>query len=178
MNIYTKTGDNGTTSTPDGKRVSKAGDIISAYGDIDELTAHLGLLRTMIADTGDALFIEQLQHLLLAIGTSIIGGDVPAASFATATAEMETLIDRISRQLPTLHNFVIPGNSVAEAQCHVCRTVCRRAERSLVAVRNCRENCPEILSFINRMSDYLFVLARNLNFITHQTEKTWHNTCR
>lgn len=178
MKIYTKTGDNGTTSTSDGQRVSKSDNIISAYGDIDELTAHLGLLRALIADTADASFIEQLQHLLLAIGESVVGGKAPTVSFPTATAEMETRIDRISHQLPPLHNFVIPGNSVAEAQCHVCRTVCRRVERSLVAIQNCRENCPEILSFVNRMSDYLFVLARNLNFITHQEEKTWRNTCR
>lgn len=179
MKIYTRTGDGGTTSTSDGQRISKASATIAAYGDIDELTAHLGLLRALVSDADDAQFIEYLQQNLFGIGACLMSGKAGTIDFDAVTTALEQRIDATEALLPPLHTFVMPGSNVAEAQCHVCRTVCRRAERAIVAVADGGEMVsPSIVKCLNRLSDYLFVTARKLNFITNSDEKKWHNTCK
>lgn len=193
MKLYTKTGDTGDTDTYKGQRTPKASAIVCAYGDIDELIAHLGLLRALTATGSEAKTVEQIQQVLFAVGSNITpqdggttaehyggaaGGTESPDIFTTTTALLEQRIDGITAQLPPLHNFVLPGNSVAEAQCHVCRTVCRRAERAVAALAATTPMTPHVMAFLNRLSDYLFVFARNLNFITQQGEKTWNKTCR
>ena len=190
MTIYTRHGDKAETTTFDGDRVEKTAPTIAAYGDIDELTSHLGLLKALMTQTAanasinhtdiapEATYIEHLQRHLFAVGWCLMSNHPAEISFAQLTTEMEQRIDNISATLPTLHTFVIPGNSVPEAQCHVCRTVCRRAERAVAAVAEERNINPQVLAFINRLYDYLFVLARKLNFITHQEEKRWNKSCR
>lgn len=190
MAIYTRHGDKAETTTFDGIRVKKTAPTIAAYGDIDELTSHLGLLRALMTQTAtkaslnytdmapEAAYIEHLLRHLFAVGWCLMSNHPSEISFAQLTTEMEQRIDNLSDTLPALHTFVIPGNSVPEAQCHVCRTVCRRAERAVAAVAEKRSINPQVLAFINRLSDYLFVLARKLNFITHQEEKRWDKSCR
>lgn len=134
-----------------------------------QTAANASINHTDIAP--EATYIEHLQRHLFAVGWCLMSNHPAEISFAQLTTEMEQRIDNISATLPTLHTFVIPGNSVPEAQCHVCRTVCRRAERAVAAVAEERNINPQVLAFINRLSDYLFVLARKLNFITHQEEK-------
>lgn len=216
MSIYTKLGDGGMTDLVGGGRTSKSSALVCAYGDIDELSAHLGLLRAMMRPDGETALIEQVQQLLFAVGanitpsqqqsvssaqpqatpssphssplqqqsapqcgsTSAEGQHAPGRMYARAAALMAQHIDAMTAALPPLHNFVLPGGSVPEAQCHVCRTVCRRAERAITALDVRTEACPYIMAFLNRLSDYLFVLARKLNFIIKQDEKTWNKTCR
>lgn len=216
MSIYTKLGDGGMTDLVGGGRTPKSSALVCAYGDIDELSAHLGLLRAMMRPDDETALIEQVQQLLFAVGanitpsqqqsesaaqprpaptsprpaplqsqsappcgsTSSVGQHAPGQMYARAAALMEQHIDAMTAALPPLHNFVLPGGSVPEAQCHVCRTVCRRAERAITALDVRTEACPYIMAFLNRLSDYLFVLARKLNFIIKQDEKTWNKTCR
>lgn len=216
MSIYTKLGDGGMTDLVGGGRTPKSSALVCAYGDIDELSAHLGLLRAMMQPDDETALIEQVQQLLFAVGanitpsqqqsvssaqpqatpssphssplqqqsapqcgsTSAEGQHAPGRMYARAAALMEQHIDAMTAALPPLHNFVLPGGSVPEAQCHVCRTVCRRAERAITALDVRTEACPYIMAFLNRLSDYLFVLARKLNFIIKQDEKTWNKTCR
>ena len=216
MSIYTKQGDGGMTDLVGGGRTPKSSALVCAYGDIDELSAHLGLLRAMMRPDDETALIEQVQQLLFAVGanitpsqqqsvssaqpqvtpssshssplqqqsapqcgsTSAEGQHAPGRMYARAAALMEQHIDAMTAALPPLHTFVLPGGSVPEAQCHVCRTVCRRAERAITALDVRTEACPYIMAFLNRLSDYLFVLARKLNFIIKKDEKTWNKTCR
>lgn len=179
MTLYTRHGDKSLTTTFDGERVEKTSPKIAAYGDLDELTAHMGLLRAMIdPDNACNAYLEHLQRHLLAVGWCLMSSHPSEVDFAALTTELERHIDSIDASLPPLHTFVVPGSTAAEAQCHVCRTVCRRAERAIVAVAEAEATNPQILCFMNRLSDYLFVLARNLNFISHQEEKRWNKTCR
>lgn len=190
MTIYTRHGDKAKTTTFDGDRVEKTAPTIAAYGDIDELTSHLGLLKALMTQTAtkaslnhatiapEINYIEHLQRHLFAVGWCLMSNHPAEISFAQLTTEMEQRIDSLSATLPALHTFVIPGNNVPEAQCHVCRTVCRRAERAVAAVAKERSINPQVLAFMNRLSDYLFVLARKLNFITCQAEKRWNKSCR
>lgn len=164
--IYTKTGDQGTTQLPSGQRVDKDDTQVEAVGAIDELNAHIGLLMTGLDD--DALLprLRQVQAMLFNIG-----GNLPIDD--RLTQELEQDMDRMSATLPPIRDFIYPGGCRAAAQCHVCRTVCRRAERRFVSLDKDRHIDASKLRFLNRLSDYFFVLARKLNFVCNVTEKTW-----
>ena len=164
--IYTKTGDQGTTQLPSGQRVDKDDAQVEAVGAIDELNAHIGLLMAGLDD--DALLprLRQVQAMLFNIG-----GNLPTDD--RLTLELEQDMDRMSATLPPIRDFIYPGGCRAAAQCHVCRTVCRRAERRFVSLDKDRHIDASKLRFLNRLSDYFFVLARKLNFVCNVTEKTW-----
>lgn len=164
--IYTKTGDQGTTQLPSGQRVDKDDAQVEAVGAIDELNAHIGLLMAGLDD--DALLprLRQVQTMLFNIG-----GNLPIDD--RLTQELEQDMDRMSATLPPIRDFIYPGGCRAAAQCHVCRTVCRRAERRFVSLDKDRHIDVSKLRFLNRLSDYFFVLARKLNFVCNVTEKTW-----
>ncbi len=164
--IYTKTGDQGTTQLPSGQRVDKDDAQVEAVGAIDELNAHIGLLMAGLDD--DALLprLRQVQAMLFNIG-----GNLPIDD--RLTLELEQDMDRMSATLPPIRDFIYPGGCRAAAQCHVCRTVCRRAERRFVSLDKDRHIDASKLRFLNRLSDYFFVLARKLNFVCNVTEKTW-----
>lgn len=164
--IYTKTGDQGTTQLPSGQRVDKDDAQVEAVGAIDELNAHIGLLMAGLDD--DALLprLHQVQAMLFNIG-----GNLPIDD--RLTLELEQDMDRMSATLPPIRDFIYPGGCRAAAQCHVCRTVCRRAERRFVSLDKDRHIDASKLRFLNRLSDYFFVLARKLNFVCNVTEKTW-----
>ena len=164
--IYTKTGDNGQTSLVGGQRVEKTHPRLEAYGTVDELTSHLGLLRSMISEEQYKNYILSIQKALFSLSAQLA---TPPESkyqpepFAARQVEaLEAEIDRLQAELPPFRCFISPGEGQASSQAHVCRTVCRRAERCILALTQECEVSSEILQYINRLSDYLFVLSRYL----------------
>jgi cob(I)alamin adenosyltransferase len=167
MKIYTRTGDSGQTSLVGGKRVSKTHPRLEAYGTVDELSSHLGLLSSQLTDHHHRQTILTIQQTLFSL--SAILATEPESKWQPEplsplhTEKLEAEIDHLQQQLPALHAFIIPGGSQAACQAHVCRTVCRRAERCILALTEEIEVSADVLRYVNRLSDYLFVLARHLN---------------
>ncbi len=166
--IYTKTGDSGTTSLVGGTRVKKCDPRVEAYGTVDELNAHVGLLAEMIRASHADYFalLKEVQHNLFIVQTLLATEadckyEMPPLP-ADAVAKMEGEIDRLQERVPKLKYFVIPGGTPAGAQCHVARTVCRRAERRIVEMAETVPVAAGISCYINRLSDFLFVLSRHL----------------
>ena len=167
MKVYTKTGDKGETSIVGGIRVKISCRRLDAYGTVDELNSHLGLLASMLPD-GE--FIKKLGIY------NRLPGRILAENLVSAEGEirfLEEQVDGIMRQLPERQGFILPGGCQAASQAHVCRTVCRRAERCIVALSEEAIISPETLQFVNRLSDYLFVLAKIINFNTGVSEIVW-----
>lgn len=184
MKIYTKTGDKGTTSLVGGTRVPKTHIRLEAYGTVDELNSNLGLLITYLSDEKDRAFVRNVQNRLFAVGSSLATDlektDLKCASIVHPedTECIEWEIDRLDALLPPLRAFVLPGGSRAASVCHVCRTVCRRAERRILALAEQCEVAPELLAYVNRLSDYLFVLSRKANRDEKKDEIFWDNSCK
>ncbi len=166
--IYTKTGDGGTTSLVGGTRVLKCHPRVEAYGTVDELNSHVGLLAELVKplNTPHYAHLKQVQRNLFIIQTLLATEEdsayKPSPLPDDAVAGLEHLIDSVQAEVPPLRRFVIPGGTVASAQCHVARTVCRRAERSIVALNQQQPVDSAVACYVNRLSDYLFVLARHL----------------
>ena len=168
MKIYTRGGDKGDTSLLGGKRVPKDSLRITSYGTIDELNSHLGLLRDHAKGTVDTLVVP-IQEKLFSLGSRLASGNEQQADKFNVpqvtdddVAAMEAEMDRMDAELPEMRNFILPGGHLAASQAHVCRTVCRRAERLVVELAR-EEAVPEIVvRYLNRLSDLLFVLARHL----------------
>ena len=194
-NVYTRTGDAGQTSLIGGTRVSKTDLRLEAYGTVDELNAQLGLLHTYLADPTadesvvatravDAALLLRVQSDLFSVGASLATdtSKLPPRPTAIVTPEMvselEQAIDRIDSQLPPLRLFILPGGGRAAAVAHVCRTVCRRAERRILALAEQADVAPELLAYVNRLSDYLFVLSRKLNVDEKIEEIIWNKRCK
>ncbi len=179
MTIYTKTGDGGETSLLGGTRVPKDHLRVVAYGDVDETNAVLGVVRART--TGElAALLGSIQKQLFAIGAQLAdpGHDVAAKREKTAVAEqhvrsLEAVIDAHERTLPPLRSFVLPGGAESAALLHQARTVCRRAERSAVALARQAGIDPLIVAYLNRLSDLLFVLARAENRRAGVSEELW-----
>lgn len=165
MKIYTKTGDEGMTSLVGGKRVKKCCARLDSYGSVDELNSFIGLLVTYITDEADIAFLQKIQRELFMVGGSLATDLSVSEARCEVTqamiSDIESEIDRLSVLLPPLRSFVVPGGSRAAALAHVCRTVCRRAERCVFALIEeggaVEEN---VAVYLNRLSDYFFVLAR------------------
>lgn len=182
--VYTRGGDSGTTSLIGGSRIKKCSLQLEAYGTVDELNAHIGLLAAMVKtqSTTDIARLQWIQSRLFDVGTHLAmpcseGTIAPCTITASHTLQLEEYIDTLDTQLPTLRSFVLPGGSMGAAQSHVCRTVCRRAERIIAALAESAPISPEVLTFINRLSDFLFVYARFLNKIEGVDEISWQNDC-
>jgi cob(I)alamin adenosyltransferase len=180
MKIYTRTGDAGGTALFGGQRVSKADPRVAAYGDVDELNACLGAVRAQSELAGDvATMLEQLQKDLFAIGARLADPAEKIADRVTKVAvtdadvqRLEDWIDRFEGELPPLRCFILPGGNRAGALLHLSRTVCRRAERSIVALGAGKVE-PHLLAYVNRLSDLLFVVARVVNHRAGQPEVEW-----
>lgn len=177
--IYTKTGDTGETGLFDGTRVSKADGRVDAYGAVDELNAWLGLARAegLDAELGDMLLT--VQRDLFALGAHLadprhrISARVSKASLGDEQiTRLEQWIDRLEEELPPLRHFIVAGGSPAGAMLHLARTVCRRAERRIVSLGPDAVN-PVVVTYVNRLSDYLFVLARAVNHRAQAAEVEW-----
>jgi cob(I)alamin adenosyltransferase len=179
VKIYTKTGDRGETGLFDGTRVAKSDARVEAYGDVDELNAWLGLARSAGLDPDLDQMLGQIQRDLFALGAMLadprkkIAARVHKASVAgDDVARLEGHIDALEHQLPALRRFLLPGGSEAGALLHLSRAVCRRAERRIVALG------PEavdavVLTYVNRLSDLLFVMARTVNQRRGAQEHEW-----
>lgn len=178
MKIYTKKGDKGRTSLFGGKRLPKDHIRIEAYGTVDELNSHLGVVMSYITDDTLQEFLKSIQSRLFDVG-AILAADpskehpyLPEIK-AQIITELEEAIDAMNADLPELKHFILPSGHAIVAVCHVARTVCRRAERAVVRLAH-EEFVPEvILAYLNRLSDYLFVLARYLGSKFDIPEVRW-----
>ena len=176
--IYTKTGDAGETGLGDGSRVAKASPRVEAMGCVDELNSVIGLLvETLKTESADELksvasFLRSVQHRIFDIG-----GEISIPGYAIITddhvSQVETALDELNEHLPPLENFILPGGSRLVAECHHARAVCRRAERRLVQVAASEDINQPGLSYLNRLSDYLFVVARSCARVTGVDEVLW-----
>jgi len=177
--ITTRTGDNGTTGLADGSRVKKTHLRVHAMGDVDELNSQLGALlaqlqaqakQPVIAEVIEA--IKPAQHALFDIGSELaIPGYTQLAQ--SQLAHLDGAIERFNANLEPLREFILPGGALASTQAHVCRSVCRRAERSVVAVAEAEMLGELAQQYLNRLSDLLFVLARTINQALGQTDTYW-----
>lgn len=179
MKIYTKTGDKGMTSLIGGKRVSKSSLRLESYGTIDELSSFIGLLITYVNDAGDISLLQTIQNDLFVVGGYLATDtDSNSSNDFVVSSEMiesiENAIDRIQLVVPPLRSFILPGGCRAASYAHVCRTICRRAERCICALENSGVSIDvNVSSYINRMSDYFFVLARKLNNENNVKDVEW-----
>lgn len=199
MKIYTRTGDDGTTSLVGGRRVSKCCPRLEAYGTVDELSSQIGLLCSFIEKSDDnaiekpdeksdekAKFraglipqLEWIQQKLFCMGgalaTDAATTPVPESCriLESDVTRLESLIDNLGAGLPVQHSFILPGGCVPASQAHVARTVCRRAERLVTALNSEMQVPDNVAIFLNRLSDFLFVLARKANQISGCEEILW-----
>ncbi len=179
MKIYTKTGDRGTTALFGGKRLSKADLRIDTYGTVDELNSYIGLLRDQTVNQQNRNnFLINIQDRLFTIGSMLAtepGNDkvrIPMLHQSDVEA-LEHSIDAMQSELPPMREFLLPGGHVSVSFGHLARTVCRRAERLVVALGRTEEVDPLIMSYLNRLSDYLFVLCRKMAHELGASETPW-----
>jgi cob(I)alamin adenosyltransferase len=181
VKIYTKTGDRGETALFGGGRVPKDHPRVSAYGDVDELNSSLGAAMCCEPVAFEAALLESIQRDLFAIGGRLATPEpekvakalVKAAISDQRVTELESAIDRADTEIKPLKSFVLPGGSPKAAAFHLARTVCRRAERSVVALDHTEGVAPVILTYLNRLSDLLFTLARLANHRAGVADRTW-----
>ncbi len=179
--IYTRTGDAGQTALFGGGRVSKADPRVAAYGDVDELNAALGAVLACEPVELERELLHDIQRDLFAIGGRLASPNPEKVSKALEKAQvtperiasLEAAIDRMDAGLAPLSAFVLPGGTMKAALCHVARTVCRRAERSVVALAQDGDVPSSVLAYLNRLSDLLFTLARLANRTAGAVERTW-----
>lgn len=165
MKIYTKTGDGGKTSLIGGTRVSKADPRIDAYGTIDELNSYIGLVRDLNTDPTRRALLKEVQDRLFTIGANLAAEPEQQKKVIPDLKRedielLEKAMDEMDAALPPLRHFVLPGGHTSVSFCHIARTVCRRAERLVIALAEQTEIHPLIVPYLNRLSDYLFVLSR------------------
>ena len=178
MKIYTKTGDKGTTSLFGGKRVSKAHLRIETYGTVDELNSFLGLVRDQEVNLKRKDELIEIQDRLFTVG-SILATEPGNVKVKTPILKeedisfLEARIDAMEAELPPLRSFVLPGGHPSVSYCHVTRTVCRRAERICIALSEQEAIDPLIIKYLNRLSDYLFVLSRKVAHELSAEETPW-----
>jgi cob(I)alamin adenosyltransferase len=176
MKIYTKTGDNGTTSLLSGKRVSKSDYRIDAYGTVDELNSWIGLLGELPVLAQKKSFIKGIQDRLFTIGASLAASDSKIYVSDLKISDIEALekeMDTMEGELEPLRHFILPGGSQEIAFAHVARTVCRRAERLSVALSSENQVEELVIQYLNRLSDFLFMLARWLAKAQQAEELKW-----
>lgn len=175
--IYTKTGDAGETGLYGGTRLAKNHQRICAYGTVDELNAHTGYLFEMVDDVAVQEVLLTVQNHLFTIGGMLARDPKKALEVPVLTEEdvirLEGAIDTMEESLPPIRAFILPSGHVSAAQAHVARTVCRRAEREVVALHLQEAVEPLIIQYLNRLADYFFVVARYLNKIYNGKERPW-----
>jgi cob(I)alamin adenosyltransferase len=176
MHIYTKFGDSGETALLSGKKVSKAHPRVAAYGSVDELNAFLGLIIAFSDLEIVRKPLTQAQKDLLTIGAQLSCSNSSVKTPKVdelRIADMEKAIDKIEEELPALHHFILPGGSKTASMIHLARTVCRRAERNVVALSKEEKIDPKVIVYLNRLGDYLFMLARLVNRKKRVEETVW-----
>jgi cob(I)alamin adenosyltransferase len=182
MRIYTRTGDDGTTGLFGGDRVHKDDLRIEAYGTVDELNSIIGKLIEHEAMIENRIFFREIQSELFTIGSHLATKDLkmrkklPKLS-KDAIKKFEDWMDEVDEKVPTLKNFLLPGGHPAVADAHVARAVCRRAERRCVGLSRKEKVNPDVIKYLNRLSDLLFTTARILSYLTETEEISW-KTCK
>lgn len=185
MKIYTKTGDKGETALYGGTRVSKASARVEAYGTIDELNAFIGSAKSEIQDEKILNQLKKIQFDLFTVGSesatptdklTLANGKSRLALMISDVEieELETWMDDFEKELKPLQYFILPGGGKSATSLHICRTVCRRAERSLVFLNESEAVRPELIKYLNRLSDYFFVLARTVSKLSDEEEEYWN----
>lgn len=179
MKLYTKTGDKGTTGLIGGTRVSKADARLEAYGTVDELNAQIGVLVSLGLADEHTGFLQNMQNLLFTVGSNL-ATDTSKTDYRHASVmkdeyitAVEREIDRLDENLAPLEQFIIPGGSLKSAQCHVCRTVSRRAERRIIEMNALYPVDNKVVVYVNRLSDYFFALSRALLKVDNIKEISW-----
>jgi len=177
--IYTRTGDDGTTSLAGGERISKSAPRLEAYGTLDEFSSTLGVILSA-PDCPEEIRgqLTEIQNRLFDVGGYLAtlpedGAKPAVAGLDEDTTRIEGWIDALDEQTPKVRAFVLPGGSPLNAAAHVARTVCRRAERRIYALASTEWVDPQVLRYVNRLSDYLFILARYFNFMAGVEEIVW-----
>lgn len=185
MKIYTKTGDTGETALYGGTRVSKSSARVECYGNIDELNSFIGVAKAQVSDESILNQLKKIQFDLFTVGSEAA---TPADKLTLANGnsrltliisdkeieELEVWMDEMEEKLEPLQYFILPGGGSGATAFHVARTVCRRAERSLVFLNLSEEMRPELIKYLNRLSDYLFVLSRFVSKLNNETEEFWN----
>jgi len=180
VKIYTGTGDQGETSLAGGARVPKNDVRIEAYGSVDELNSYIGLIRVQKINNDDKAFLEWIQRCLMTVA-AVFASDYPDGKAIVAGLEekdiskIEDEIDSIDKNLETLSSFIIPGGNTIISYCHIARCVCRRAERKVLEIDNLGKKSKICARYLNRLSDYLFVLTRKLTKDFMITEIYYHS---
>ncbi|MHB1283408.1 MAG: cob(I)yrinic acid a,c-diamide adenosyltransferase [Metallibacterium scheffleri] len=175
--IYTRTGDDGSTGLGDGSRVQKDAARVGAYGSVDELNSVLGMLLAAHPPASMAAELTRIQHTLFDLGGELC---IPGMALIEPVdiEWLEHTLDRYNADLPPLKDFILPGGGMAAATCHLARTVCRRAERETVTLAHAEPVRAEVLGYLNRLSDLLFVLARVLARADGAGEVLWQRQHR
>ena len=185
MKIYTKTGDKGETALYGGTRVSKASARVESYGAIDELNSFIGVAKSQVEDEEVLNQLKKIQFDLFTVGSEaatpadkmfLANGNprLPLIISEKEIEELENWMDKMEESLEPLQFFILPGGGKAATSLHVARTVCRRAERALVFLNETEEVRPELIKYLNRLSDYLFVLARYVSKLQNEKEEYWN----
>ena len=176
MKIYTKGGDKGKTSLVGGERVPKNHPRVQAYGDVDELISYLGLIRSDIRIEGGAETIRRIQQNLM-LGSAHLASESKVDKLKHFDPEeitfLEKEIDRMTEMMPPQNAFILPAGPRLASECHVARTICRRAERSSLAIEDDCEQVARTRKYLNRLSDYLFCLGRFICFSENVPEDFW-----
>jgi cob(I)alamin adenosyltransferase len=173
MPIYTRTGDDGTTSLYRGKRVLKCEELVDVYGSIDELNSWTGFIAGQIQNNDIRTFLSTIQQDLFTIGSTFAGWKGDLSSFEKRISDMEHWINRMEKSLPPLTNFILPGGSILGSEIHIARSVCRRVERQTVSLSKKQRLDPLTIKYLNRLSDLLFMLARFINKQENVGEIVW-----
>ena len=185
MKVYTKTGDTGTTALFGGTRVPKDHIRIESYGTVDELNSHIGLIRDQDMNPHYQTILIEIQDRLFTVGAILAtqpekevlkNGELRLQKLGIVESDIELLeneIDAMEASLPQMTHFVLPGGHTTVSYCHIARCVCRRAERLAVHLNHNEAVAPEAIKYLNRLSDYLFVLARKLTFDLKAEEVKW-----
>lgn len=179
MKIYTKTGDKGQTSLIGGTRVSKANTRIEAYGTVDELNSYIGLVRDQAVNSPRRDLLKEIQDRLFTIGSQLAtdpaktGKKILPDLLDSDVTLLEAEMDKMDTELPELRHFVLPGGHQAVSFCHLARTVCRRAERLVIALNDIEPVEDLVVKYLNRLSDYLFVLSRKMAQELNAEEVKW-----
>lgn len=187
--IYTKTGDKGETALYGGTRVSKASARVEAYGTIDELNAFIGIAKSHIDDSDCSKQLAEIQYDLFTLGSEaatpidkvyLANGKsrLPVTIKEEDISKLEVWMDKMDESLEPLQFFILPGGGKAATFLHAARTICRRAERGMVFLNETEEMRPELIKYLNRLSDYLFVMARYVSMLDNEQEEYWNPNAR
>jgi cob(I)alamin adenosyltransferase len=177
--IYTKTGDDGTSGLVGGNRVKKSDLRLEAYGTVDELNSWIGLIRSIVNNKNVAELLMDVQNTLFIIGSKLASDEKGKRITDSLVIDygkiekLENAIDEYEIHLPEIKNFILPGGSLLSGYCHIARTVCRRAERSIIRMDADSKMDKVIVQYVNRLSDYLFVLARKIANDSGTAELFW-----